>query len=228
MSKHLLGISVTALACALGAAPALAQTSGGSTGTSSGTTTSATSNMGSDKSPSDITCREVTALDRAAVPGVLYYIAGYSAAEKERGGSMDTSGTSTSTSGTTSTSSGMSSDTTTSGSMGADTNTSDMTSDSNAMSSDTGSMSSDGSSTSSDSATSGMASSQDKSGHPRVVAMRGFYEVPVERTLIACGETPESRASDVMDKQQRSGATDSGSMKNDSMNGGDSSSGTSQ
>ena len=139
------------------------------------------------KRPSDITCRELTTLDTRAVPGVVYYISGYSKGEKD--GSAASAGMSDRSA------SSAASDKSASNKAGS------------SQSASAGSSSAAGGSASASSGTSQSGSSQSgaTSGNPTVMAVPGYYQIPVQEVLVTCRETPESRAADVIEQKGSQG-----------------------
>lgn len=178
--------AITAV-CTLPATIALAQ------GQESGTS----GNMG-DRSPDQVTCADITAMDTRLVPGVLYYIAGYqegSRAGMAGAGGGQAAGGAESTSGTTSSASG--SDTAMSGTDPSSTGGSPAT----ASNGNAASPSSDaaGAATGGSGATSG--------GSMNVVRVTGMFEIPVEQVMVVCGQSPDMKASDAVEQNRGSGAS---------------------
>jgi hypothetical protein len=192
--------SAVVLAGLMAAGAASAQSDSNS-GTSSGSGSGSGSDQqqmagGSDRSAKDLTCAEITAMDTAQVPAVLYYVAGYDQRANENGG--DSGGSA----GETSASAG--SDGSGSGSSGSGDQQNNM------MAGDSGSGGGQSAgSDSSDTGSGGGASSGSDGNQPQIVRVTGFYEIPVERTMVACGQAPKNRVSDVM--REQSGQSGSGS-----------------
>lgn len=166
------------------------------------------------RSPRDVTCREITALDTATVPGVLYFISGFKEGERS-GGGMQSSDASVSTgSGSNQTADAAGSANT--GSAGSTTATAN-SGNGTAQSADAGSASGAGSSTAGNTpqettgATSGASTSADSgssesdpgaSSTARISSIHGYFDIPVEQTMIACNAEPDSKASDVIDRNR--------------------------
>lgn len=130
--------------------------------------------------PDRVTCAQISSMDTATVPGILYFISGYSQGQRNSG--MGTGGDSTAggTTGTTGT------DTT-----GTDTTDTDTT-DTDATGTDT---------TSSEGQTGAAA------GTPQIGTITGYFEIPVQELLVACEANPDRPVSEMLDEEgQRQGA----------------------
>ena len=215
MTRMLLLASAAVLTTAA-ANPALAQDS--------------TQSPGAQRGGDEITCREITAMDTATVPGVLYFISGYSAARSDgmsgqAGGSasnMNDSGVSGADAGSGATASSDAGDSNSSSAAGADSTTGTAAADAGNTSDTTGSTSQVPDSTGTSSSGSGSATADNASGstsasgkaNPQIGMIRGYFEVPVERVVVACKNAPDSRASDVIRQESGSGAASGGSSAN--------------
>ncbi|WP_457939369.1 HdeA/HdeB family chaperone [Mesorhizobium sp. 10J20-29] len=161
---------------------------------------SASSSIPSERDAREITCRELTAMDRATVPGVLYFISGYSAGQESKTESDKT--TAASGSNETSTVTAADADLPKPDASAA---TADDAADPNATASDNAS-STDTSITASTNTAANSSASDDAgngvSGNVQISVVRGFFDIPVEQTLVACGQMPDSLASDVINKQK--------------------------
>lgn len=214
---------------------------------------SASANGSTERDAREITCREITAMDEATVPGILYFISGYSAGQGEQSmtdrtasaGSTSASGANGTTAGDlpetgAAAASGTQDTTASANTPGMDDSTASDVSgtedstasasvsgmnDSTASSSVSGtdstaaadvsgtddSTASAGVSATDDSTTASTTGSTDATGAPgdnaanaRIAVVRGYFDIPVEKTLVACGQTPDSRASDVIEQQKSS------------------------
>ncbi len=202
-------VSTVALVSCFGLGSAVAQTDSGQQKTGGQQTAQDQSGGGSqqDKSAGDITCAEVTALDTAQVPGMLYYISGYD--EGSKGGQSGSGGSSQNDSSKAggSASSGASGDT--SGTQASGSDSGDTSSQSGGSGSAGASGGSGDASQSGDSGGANASSGSADSSQVNVVRVSGFYEIPIERTMLACGETPDKRAGDVVREQSQSNGSDS-------------------
>lgn len=211
-----------ATAVALMAGPAWAQDSGG------GSSSAQQSANAGGRSASDVTCREITAMDTQTVPGILYFISGYREGERSGMAGDQQAGAQTSasdptaasaegsdgngqTTATGSTSGSADSGGGTSATAGSGSGGSGATSGADMAAAGSGSSNSGPS----DSGTSGSASAGGSGSGmtPQVSAVRGYFDIPVEQVMVACQAEPESPASDVMDRQ-RSGAASGSSTTN--------------
>ena len=181
--------------------------------TSGGSGTDMTTGSGSQRAARDVTCREITALDTETVRGILYFIRGYSEGERSAGQGMQVgaaggSGSSTSTdmgastdtaaagasgSSTTTTGAGASTDTAAAGGSGSSTSTDMGTSTDTAAAAGTDS----------DMATTGSSTTAGSGATPQLVAIQGYFDIPVEQTLVACQASPDRTASEVIDEQSK-------------------------
>ena len=201
--------------------------------TSGGSGTDMTTGSGSQRAARDVTCREITALDTETVRGILYFIRGYSEGERSAGQGMQVgaaggSGSSTSTdmgastdtaaagasgSSTTTTGAGASTDTAAAGGSGSSTSTDMGTSTDTAAAGGSGSSTSTDMGTStdtaaaagtdSDMATTGSSTTAGSGATPQLVAIQGYFDIPVEQTLVACQASPDRTASEVIDEQSK-------------------------
>lgn len=121
-----------------------------------------------------ITCADIITMDTAVVPGVLYFVAGFQEGNK--------AGTDDSASG----SSGASSDSASNG-----TATSGST---ESASSDTGAAASG--TTESTAKTNESDTTSDE--EMRVMRVSGLYEIPVEKIMMVCNDTPEGKVGDIV------------------------------
>lgn len=206
--------AVSLIAC-LGVAPVFAQTSStaaadtpdtANSTSSSSSMPSADGSNGTMKSSSDVTCEELSRMDVAMVPGVLYFIAGseHGMNAAKGSGAMDSSGNSagmdqsaastsgTDTSGTATGSATTSTDTT----AGSDTSASSSSTTMDQGSSTTAS--GDTGTTGSDTTSGGDQMADMSSG---AVPIMGFYPIPIKETIVACGKEPTRKAADVMKEQ---------------------------
>lgn len=210
MTRHLL---LATAAVALLATPAAAQNNPGAS--NSGQTASS-----GERSARDVTCRELTALDTATVPGVLYFISGYR--EGERNSAMTGQQSSDSSGGGSSMNqsadaSGSASGSG-SGSGGSTTMNQDATGATASGSSGSGSQTGNtttGSGSADMAANSGSGAAATTGGTgtggtAQISALRGYFDIPVEQTMVACRSAPDQRASDVLDQQRSGGGSGSG------------------
>lgn len=192
MRRHLVSIcAITAVAC-FGAAPAFSQDEGSAASSSKDSTTTSQQNM---KNASDVTCAEITQLDMMLVPGVLYYVAGHEQAKSESGTDDMKAPKAKSEAGLTDSTAAKSDST---------------SADQDMKATDEGkSASSTGSAAKKDDEKSAASS---KAGDKNAVPITGFYAIPVEEVMIACGDTPERRASEVVKEHsdKKMGASDMG------------------
>ena len=184
MKTLLTTVSATVLAAGLAAGPVHAQSDQGGDAANQ---KAQASGSGEGRSASEITCREITVMDTAQVPTVLYYIVGHGSGMEEAGGgsgggSADVAGDASGGDG--------------SGGSGAASGGTESASDTSGGSGDAGDME-----TADASAEDASGSGQGGDG-AQIVQIRGFYEIPVEQTLVACGERPDSKAGDVMREQR--------------------------
>jgi hypothetical protein len=210
MRKQLLLASSVAI---LLTCPALAQDTAGTTDQTASTEA---------RSPRDVTCREITALDTATVPGVLYFISGFKEGERSVSGmrSSDASGSttgtdmnqaanaagSTDTSGTNSTANSSTTETATAPTADTDSaaGTDMAVSDSTAQET-TGATPGSSASTGTDASVSGSGSTA------MVSSIQGYFDIPIEQTMVACSSEPDSKASDVLERNRGSnGSSGSG------------------
>jgi hypothetical protein len=210
MNKLLLLVSAATL-IGSAAVPAVAQDSSASTQAT-----------GAQRGADEITCQEISTMDTATVPGVLYYISGYNVG-REEGMAGATGGTASNTTGTTTGGSDAGSGTTaqsgstTSGSATTDSTASadsgtaaDTTaSTTNAPAADASgsgtTADTSGSTTTADSSAAGSSSGTSATANPQVAMIRGYFQIPVENIVVACRNAPDSRASDVIKQQSGSG-----------------------
>lgn len=242
MIRLLATTSIAAIVSAAAFAPALAQSDTGEQTTTeqvradgSGSGGTAPEGAGTMARPAgEVTCAEITAMDTATVPGVLYYISGYRAGQRDAGMAGATAdagdGGATGTAGES-----MSAD---AGAAAADEDTAaagtDMsTTASTTPDAETGGMTDEtaGADTDTAAADPGAAGGADASGAPddtdmaaagteqtpspaagagagsggagqmQLGSIRGYFEIPVEQTLVACRDAPDSRVGDLMDEQ---------------------------
>lgn len=198
--------------------PAFAQDSTQSTG-------------GAQRGGDEITCREVTAMDTATVPGVLYFISGYSAARSDgmagqesgsasnmndtdvSGADAGSGAAAKSDAGGSNSSSAAGADSTT-GTAAADAgSTSDATGSASDVSPASTGTSSSGSGSATADSSSGSSSASGKA-NPQIGMIRGYFEVPVERVVVACKNAPDSRVSDIIRQESGSGAGSGGTSAN--------------
>lgn len=206
MNRMLLLASATALFAT--AIPAAAQEASGTDQTA-----------GAQRGGNDITCREISTMDTATVPGVLYFISGYTAGRDDAmaagsGGTASNatgSGSGDMTSGATAQTG---SDATGSASSGSTASSADASAtegaagETTASTSTTQSSDTSGSTTTADAgSTTGQAASDGTTANPQVGMIRGYFNVPVERVMVACQNAPDSRASDVIRQESGSGAS---------------------
>ncbi|MBD8065624.1 hypothetical protein IC608_09060 [Devosia sp. PTR5] len=168
----------------------------------------------SDSTPDKITCAQISTMDTATVPGVLYFISGYSqghraglagevmngeTTELNAGGNDVSSESSSSTSDSASTSDSSS------------TNSDSATTDGQASGSDSATTGSDSASSSSTDHAAGDSSAQ-------VGKITGYFEIPVEQLILACGQSPDRSVSDLLDEESRKqgGASSDGSASDSS------------
>lgn len=263
MKKLLCSASLAALMSTAAWGIALAQTNDTSASASSNSASSGDANQASSsnsggnsqsgganmqREASDVTCRELTGMDTATVPGILYFISGYNAgSQKGMNGQAMNGGQMNAGQGAGSADNNMAASGNSSGSSAATTNADNSSSTAgsatnNAANSSDASASTAGTTTSTDltnsgkSGSSGASASADNSdtsntsasksstatdttsdnsaangnagaktgtagGTMRVSALRGYFDIPVEKTVVACRNAPDSRASDVIKQQ---------------------------
>ena len=196
-----LSVSTAVLACSLSAG-VYAQDNAANSGSSS-----------APKSAKDVTCAELSSMDTATVPGVLYFVAGYSEGERSAGQS-GMSGNGQSSDSDSSDSSAGSSGSDSSASDSTDTNTNASESSSEAGSSGTDAMQSGDSSAS---ATSG--------ANVQIGRLTGYFDIPVQDIVVACESDPDRTISEILTERN----TGLGSSTSESSTSGSSSgSGSSQ
>lgn len=200
-------LTTVSAASVLAWAPAFAQgeTSGGQA--ASGDQQQMTEAGSGAGSASDLTCRQLSSMDAAAIPGVLYFVLGHGQGSQEGTAAGSASGGSAEMSAQKdqgSDSGGAASPETTmaAGSDGGQT-------DSGAGGSTETTMAegSDG----------GQSGSGQGTGEPggqgaQIVPILGYYEIPIERTVIACSESPDTAVNEVIKQQggQSAGSQESG------------------
>lgn len=206
-------VSAVALVSCFGLGSAFAQTDSSQQMTSEQETAQDQSSGDSqqDRSAGDITCAEITALDTAQVPGMLYYIAGYDKGSQDgQSAGSGESSQSDSTKAGGNASAGGSGDTSQTQASGSNSGGSG-SDDASAQSVDSGNESASGGSDDMSQSQSGSANAStgsEASSQVNVVRVAGFYEIPIERTILACGQTPDKRAGDVVREQSQSGGSD--------------------
>lgn len=147
---------------------------------------SASASSSNAKSAADVTCAELSTMDTATVPGVLYFVAGYSEGERTaKQGQQDL------TSDSDAATEGSSAETDTSSNGGSQDATPDAT-------------------------TSTDASSGSNGSQVQIGRMTGYFDIPVEEVVIACEAEPDKRLGDVLtEENQRQSATSSGATETD-------------
>lgn len=137
------------------------------------------------KNAGDVTCAEITQLDMMLVPGALYYVAGHEQAKSESG--TDKAPKAKSEAGLTDSTAVKSDSTSANQDMKAtDEAKSASSTESEAKKDDK------------------KSASSSKTGDQNAVPITGFYAIPVEEVMIACGKTPERRASEVVKEHRDS------------------------
>ncbi|WP_284164769.1 HdeA/HdeB family chaperone [Frigidibacter sp. SD6-1] len=133
-----------------------------------------------------ITCAELTRMDTAVVPGTLYFVAGY------HRGQQDTMDLTQKVQDGLSDQSAAGSDA--AGASQAETSTDGTEAGSSEATAQTGE---------------GTAAGQDDSAGTGQTAqigrMSGYFEIPVEKVMTVCGQSPERPVSDVVDEQRSDG-----------------------
>lgn len=147
--------------------------------------------------PLALTCAELRTMDTATVPGVLYFVSGYSAGQQGAAGAG-----------------AMSSET---GAGGADAGTSDSGGAAqDGSQSDTSD--SESASTGSDSGGSDMAATEDGNadgGSVEIGRITGYFNIPVEQVTIACDAEPDRPVSELLgEESRRQGASGAGDDAN--------------
>jgi hypothetical protein len=182
---RLIGSTTTALLLAL-ALPAGAQTSGQSEESGQADQMAATGQRAADQ----LTCADIATMDTAVVPGTLYFIAGYQEGRGMGMGQREGDAEITGATGTAATAGAA--DQAGSGEAGATTGTDDGGA--------TG-LAGTGTAATGQDATGGSGSGAAAGGapaQPRIAAVSGFFEIPVEQVMRVCAETPERSVSDVV------------------------------
>lgn len=188
--KNLLKASAGAIALMAGAGTAMAQDAG---------------TAGTQQMASDITCSQIIVLDADEAERVLYFVAGYQAAQDRAGMGADSAAAAT---GTTPTDTTAGADATASAEAPADdTMDPDTTAAAEAPidpevteGATTDTMAADDTPTETDTTTTAGTTADTGLGG-EALAATGFIELPVESVMTACADAPESRVSDVMGQQ---------------------------
>lgn len=162
------------------------------------------------RGPGDITCRDISVMDMATVPGVLYYIAGYEAGRAGEGAGGMTAGTEPAAA------EGMTAE--------ADTGTeAEMPATTAPDAGGTAAGLAEGVEESAEAAP-GVAPGETEGGDAaaatggtagtgagmdadmaQVVTVQGFFEIPVERTIVACAAAPDAPAREIIEQQRGMG-----------------------
>lgn len=202
--------------------PAYAQSSNTSGQDQSTSTDQASGQASGQRNADEITCRELTAMDTKTVPGVLYYISGYRAGQQNGSmGSNSASGTSGTSNANGTSSSGTAAGnaaTDNSSSSGTSASGSTDTSKNNAASGSTSGSTGDNansasSTTASKSATSGKSGS---GATAQISSIRGYFDVPVQRVMVACGKAPDNTVSQTLDTERNNaGSSSTGASSTD-------------
>ena len=162
----------------------------------------------SDSTPDKITCAQISTMDTATVPGVLYFISGYSQGHRAglAGEVMNGETTELNAGGN-----DVSSESSSSTSDSSSTNSDSATTDGQASGSDSATTGSDSASSSSTDNAAGDSSAQ-------VGKITGYFEIPVEQLIVACGQSPDRSVSDLLDEESRKqgGASSDGSASDSS------------
>ena len=147
------------------------------------------------RSADTITCADIITMDTAVVPGVLYFVAGFQEGNKAgmSGSAPDSSDTASDTA-TTGTAGSGSTDPNASGADTTDTGT--------ATTDNTPSTSADGTATTTDTSSSastdGSGTAMDGGDKMRLMRVAGLYEIPVEKIMTVCGDTPDEKIGDIV------------------------------
>jgi hypothetical protein len=161
----------------------------------------------------EITCRELTLIDTATVPGVLHFIAGHRAGMEEMAGmddaraAMDEAGTADA---------GTERDPATDGAAlpgddaetdaaeeAAETDAAEDAAETDAAEDAAEPDAADEAAEADAADAAAEAGDADPAADgATIVQVRGFFEVPVEQTLIACSADPDARAADVIEEQR--------------------------
>lgn len=206
---------LTTAACLLVGTSALAQTGAGHSGAGQTATDGA-------RSADTITCADIVSMDSAVVPGVLYFVAGYRQGSQTGMNATGTTGTNgaqsmtdTGTGNSASTDSSASTGTTGDTSASAMTGTTDQSADTSGAADTT----MDSSAASGDSANSTMSDTGSASASAddamnandqmRVMRVTGLYEIPVEKIMTVCKDTPDDNLGDVVRQNAQEDASTS-------------------
>lgn len=150
------------------------------------------------KSAKDVTCAELSSMDTATVPGVLYFVAGYSEGER----SARQSGMSSSNGGDASASTSEGSGDSSESSSTADSPT---PSDAETSSATPDSAGADSSKTTSDST----ASSGSTDTDVQIGRLTGYFNIPVQDVVIACESDPDRTISAILTEKNTGQSSDS-------------------
>jgi hypothetical protein len=153
--------------------------------------------------PQDITCAQLTALDTAVVPGILYFLSGYSAGQRGQVGGNAASTTGDVSSATPDGTAGDATQSAEANQTGSATNqqpAQDQDMDTAQAGSATG-----------DDAADPTTTGSTGQGNVQVGRVAGYFEIPLQEIYIACQQNPGSQVSQLLDEESRrqgaSGAT---------------------
>jgi hypothetical protein len=146
-----------------------------------GTQEQAEASAGAQRMAHEIICAEITAMDSAAVPGVLYFVAGFREGQLHgMVGGPGQSGAGAATAVATGALAG-------SGEQGGGQ---EHAAGTDAAGADAGGVAPE------------LAGANEAGGDAQRVPVAGYFEIPVEQTVTACEAAPESPVGDVMDQQR--------------------------